>query len=76
MAVMKCRALELKIHAKLIQNDVVATNIIIEVTEPGKALVHGVVIDKIERQKIIEVLDTVSDLNDAEVKIAVAPLGG
>lgn len=76
MAVMECRALELKIHATLIQNGVVATRIMIEVTEPGKALIHGVVSDKIERQKIIEVLDTVSDLNNAEVKIAVVPLGG
>ena len=76
LTIMKCRALEMKIHAKLIQSDVTTTGIKIEVTEPGKTHVHGTVNDKIERQKIIEVLDSISELVDAEVNIAVAPIGG
>lgn len=76
LAIMQCRALEMKIHAKLIQSDVTMMGIKIEVIEPGRTLVHGAVSDNIERQKIIDVLDTISELNDAEVNIAVAPIGG
>jgi cytidylate kinase len=76
LAIMKCRALELRIHAKLIQSGVITTGFTVEVTEPGRALVHGFINNKDDRQKIIEVLDTISDLNKVEVDITVAPLFG
>ncbi len=72
--IMKCRALERKIDAKLIQNDVVMTGIMVEVAEPGKAYVHGVINEADEQQKIIGILDTISDLNEVETNFTVVPL--
>jgi cytidylate kinase len=76
LAIMQCRALELKIHAKLAQMDILLTGIKIEVEEPGKARVHGVVNSQAERKKIIKALKTISELKDTKVNIYVAPLYG
>lgn len=76
LAIMKCRALEMKIKAMFIQSGIITTGIKIEVAEPGKAFIHGATNDKVQRQKIIEVLGTISDLDDAEVNIALVPLDG
>ena len=74
LKIMKSRALEKKIHAKLIQNGVVMTGIKVEVTEQGDAHVHGVINEADEREKIIEIVGSISDLNKIEVNITVVPL--
>lgn len=76
LAIMKCRALEMKIKAKFIQSGIITTGIKIEVTEPGKTFIHGAANDRVERQKIVKVLGTIADLDDAEVNIALVPLDG
>jgi cytidylate kinase len=76
LAIMKCRALELKIHAKLIQDGIVTSGIKVKVTEPGQTLVHGAVSDAVEKQKIIDVLGSISELENFEVNIVVVSLGG
>ena len=76
LAIMKCRALEMKIHAMLAQMDIITRGIKIEVDEPGKAHVHGVVNDEIERRKIVNALAAISELEDPKVNIYVAPLDG
>ena len=73
---MKCRALEMKIQAKLIHSGILTTGVKIEVNEPHKARVHGAISDKVERQKIIEVLDTIPELKEVEVNIALVALDG
>lgn len=74
--IMKCRSLEMKVHAALLQADIFMTGIKVEVTEPGKTFVHGAVGDYSERSRIIDVLGTISELNDAKVNIVVVPLNG
>ena len=76
LAIMRCRALEMKIYEKLIQSDVTTKGIKIKVTEPGKIHIHGVVYDEIEHQKLLTVIDTIAELDDAKVNIAVAPIDG
>ena len=76
LVIMKCRALEMKIQAMLTERDFLTTGIKIEVDEPGKIHVHGVVNNEIERRKIVTVLDTISELEDARVNIVVAPPDG
>ena len=76
LAIMKCRALEMKIHAMLAQMDIITTGIKIEVDEPGKIHVHGVVNDELQRRKIVTALDSISELKDTKVNIYVAPLDG
>lgn len=76
LAIMKCRALEMKIHAMLAQMDIITRGIKIEVDEPGKAHVHGVVNDEIERRNIVNALGSISELEDTKVNIYVAPLDG
>ena len=76
LAIMKCRALEMKIREKLIQSDVTTKGIKIKVTEPGNILIHGVVYDEVEQQRIGAVLDTIAELDNAKVNIAVAPKDG
>ena len=76
LAIMKCRALQMKIHAMLRQRGIITTGIKIEVDEPGKVNVHGVVNNQAERQKIVNALDTISELKDAKVNIYVAPPDG
>ena len=76
LAIMQCRALEMKIHAMLAQRDIKTTGIKIEVEQPGKVHVHGVVNYQAERQKIANALDTISELKDVKVNIYVAPLDG
>ena len=76
LAIMKCRALEMKIQAMLAQMDIITRGIKIEVDEPGKIHVHGVVNDEVERRKIVSALDAISELQDTKVNIYVAPLDG
>ncbi|NNK55877.1 MAG: hypothetical protein HKP44_01030, partial [Desulfofustis sp.] len=66
----------MKIREKLIQSDVTTKGIKIKVTEPGNILIHGVVYDEVEQQRIGAVLDTIAELDDAKVNIAVAPKDG
>lgn len=75
LTTMKRRALGLKIHAKLVQKGVDMTGLKIEVEEAGKALVHGVIKEDVERENIKEVLDSISELNTVEVKVTVAHIG-
>lgn len=75
LKIMKCRSLELKIHARLIDSDIDTTVINVEVTEPGKTFIHGIVINKAEKQKILEVLETVSGVEQVEENIVVVPPG-
>jgi len=76
LAIMKCRALEMKIQAKLTENGIITTGIKVEVTEPGKTRVHGVINDSVERQKIIRIMDSMTELGDVDVNIALVTLGG
>ena len=76
LAIMKCRALEMKIYALLSQMDIITMGIKIEVDEPGKIQVHGVVNNEIQRRKIVTALDTIPELQDTKVNIYVAPLDG
>lgn len=75
LVIMKRRALEMKIKARFIDSGILTTGIKIEVTEQGKTLVRGTVIDTVERQKIISVLDDIPDLDDVDVNINLAPIG-
>ena len=72
LGIMKRRALEMKIRASLIDSGILNTRIKIMVPEQGKTLVHGTVIDSVERQKIINVLDDIPELDDVDVKIGLA----
>lgn len=74
LAVMKCRALEMKVHAKLIQAEVNMIGIQIKVTEPGKIRIHGVISGNVDRMKITDVLATMSELNDVEMNLVEAPV--
>lgn len=74
LAIMKCRALERNIHAKLIQADVKMIGIQINVPEPGRARIHGVINDNIERMKITDVLATMPELKDVEMNLVEAPV--
>lgn len=72
--IMKCRSLERKIHAKLILNGVIMTGIIVDVPEPGKAYVHGIISEEGERSKIIEIMGSIEDLKEVETKLTLVPL--
>ena len=74
LTAMKSRALELKIHAKLIMADVIMTGITVEVNELNTVHVQGVINDNAEQVKIISVLDAIPELKNADVKITVVPL--
>ena len=76
LAIMKCRALEMKIHAMLAQRDIITTGVKIDVDEPDKVRVHGVVNNQTEHRKIVEALDSISELKDVKVNIYVAPRDG
>jgi len=76
LSIMKCRALEMKIHARLIGNGIITTGIKVEVPEPGKAVVLGVTTDKVEQNKILAVLDAIEEIDNAEVNITQVPLEG
>jgi hypothetical protein len=66
----------MKIHAMLAQRDIITTGVKIEVDEPDKVRVHGVVNNQTERRKIVNALDAISELKEVKVNIYVAPRDG
>jgi cytidylate kinase len=66
---MERRALERKIHAKLIEEGIVLNTITIEVREPGVAFVFGIARNDDERKIITEAVNSIPEVSKANLSI-------
>lgn len=74
LRIMKCRALEMKIHAKLLQAGVVMTGIKVEVEDLGSTLIHGIINESSQMEAITKVLNTIPEAKNAKTNILVIPV--
>ena len=72
--IMKCRSLEMKIHATLLEADVLTMGVVIKVPEPGKASITGIITDGGVRTKITDLLAALPELKEVEVHLIEAPV--